>query len=64
MMPELLGKSALLVDPWKIDNIALSIKEAVCNIGVRDRLVRAGLENVKRFSWEKAAQETINILTE
>ena len=29
---------------------------------LRQRLITAGYENVKRFSWEKAAQETLAVL--
>jgi glycosyltransferase involved in cell wall biosynthesis len=29
---------------------------------LRQRLIQAGYENVKRFSWEKAARETLAVL--
>jgi glycosyltransferase involved in cell wall biosynthesis len=31
---------------------------------LREDLMRKGLENVKRFSWEKCASETLAVLEE
>jgi glycosyltransferase involved in cell wall biosynthesis len=63
-LPEVAGDGALLVDATDIDAIAdamlrLSRDETLCN-----QLIAAGTENVKRFSWEKAARETLAVLEE
>ncbi|TSC89878.1 MAG: group 1 glycosyl transferase [Parcubacteria group bacterium Gr01-1014_3] len=59
-LPEVVGESALKVNPWNLDEIAGAIDQAVG--GSRERLIGLGLENIKRFSWEKSAQKTLDIL--
>ncbi len=53
-MPEVAGKGAILVDPYSIDDIVEGMIK-VNNLDIRKKLIKAGFENVKRFSWEKAA---------
>ncbi len=58
-MPEVVGKGALLVDPLSVDDIVRGMGE----IGeTREKLIKAGFENVRRFSWEKCARETLEVL--
>ena len=58
-MPEVAGKGAVLVNPYSIEDIIRGIRE----IGeTREKLVKAGFENVKKFSWEKCAGETLEVL--
>lgn len=57
-MPEIAGKGAILVDPYFVDDIVRGMKEA---IAMRGQLVKAGFENIKRFSWRKTAEETIMV---
>lgn len=63
-IPETLGKSALLIDPWRVDVLCGAIKEVVTNRSRRDGLVEAGLTNVRRFSWKESAKMTIETLHE
>jgi len=58
-LPEVVGEAGIMVDPYKPEEIARGIKEAIEN---RDELVEKGLEQVKKFSWEKCAQETLKVL--
>ena len=69
-MPEVAGKGAILVDPYDIDDIAKGM-ERVKDQGERGKLksvsseaslIKTGFENIKRFSWEKCAKETMTIL--
>lgn len=60
-LPEVLGKSALLVNPWKSEELAMAMREAALNGRVRDRLVAAGLENAARFTWNAAARQTLEV---
>lgn len=60
-MSEVAGKAAVLVNPLDTDDIARGMKEA---IEKRERLIKAGLNQVKQFSWEKAAKETLKIYEE
>lgn len=63
-LPEVAGDAALLVDPHDIDAIAAAMLRLVEDDALRAELARRGLENVKRFSWEKCAQETLAVLEE
>lgn len=60
-MPEVSRDGALLVDPYKVEDIVRSIRLILDDIKLRDQLIKRGFENVKRFSWQKTADETINV---
>lgn len=57
-MPEVAGKGAILVDPYSTEDIIRGIRGVR---EIREELIKRGFENVKKFSWEKAALETANI---
>jgi len=61
--PEILGESAFLVKPDYINEIIEAIHLTLTNAKLKQNLIAKGLENVKRFSWETCAQETLNYLT-
>lgn len=61
-LPEIVGSSALLVDPWKTAELAEAMEEAAENPDVRKRLIPAGFSNAARFRWEKTARETLELL--
>jgi glycosyltransferase involved in cell wall biosynthesis len=61
-LPEVAGDAALLVDPTDVDAIADAILRLATDEALRARLVERGFENVKRFSWEKCARETLEVL--
>lgn len=63
-IPEVAGEGALLVDPNDTDAIAQAMLQISQDEALRQRLIAAGYENVKRFSWEKAARETLRVLEE
>jgi glycosyltransferase involved in cell wall biosynthesis len=60
-MPEVAGKGAILVDPYDIDDIVKGMMRLQA-VGSRQQLIKKGFENIKRFSWEKAAKETLMVL--
>ena len=61
-LPEIAGDAAILVDPTDVDALADAMLQLSQNEALRQRLIAAGYENVKRFSWVKAAQETLAVL--
>lgn len=63
-LPEIAGDAALLVDPNDVNAIAQAMLTLSRDEQLRQRLIAAGYENVKRFSWEKAAKETLAVLEE
>lgn len=63
-LPEIAGDAALLVDPNDVDAIADAMLRLSRDEALRAQLIAAGHENVKRFSWAKAARETLAVLRE
>jgi glycosyltransferase involved in cell wall biosynthesis len=63
-LPEVAGDAALLVDPHDVDAIAAAMRRLATDEALRQDLARRGLSNVKRFSWEKCAAETLAVLEE
>lgn len=63
-LPEVAGDAAIFVDPMDVDAIADAMLRLSQDEDLRQRLIVAGYENVKRFSWEKAAKETLAVLEE
>lgn len=63
-LPEIAGDAALLVDPENVDDIAAAMLRLSQDENLRQELIAKGYENVKRFSWEKAARETLAVLEE
>lgn len=60
-MPEIAGDAALLVNPYNVNEIANAIYEVLTNNGLKDEMIRKGLERAKKFTWEKCAKETLKV---
>lgn len=63
-MPEVGGKGAFYVDPSRPADIAKAVIRTMEDDRLRERLIERGFENLKRFSWRKAAQETATVYEE
>lgn len=61
-LPELAADSAVLVDPLDTSTIRDGILQLAHDAQLRHELVQKGLENVKRFTWEKAARRVLALL--
>jgi len=61
-LPEVAGDAAILVDPTDVDAIADAMLRLSSDEALRQRLIAAGHANVARFSWHKAARETLAVL--
>jgi glycosyltransferase involved in cell wall biosynthesis len=61
-LPEVAGDGALLVDPTNVEALADAMLRLTLDEPFRQQLIAAGYENLKRFSWEKAARETLAVL--
>ncbi|MCR4305787.1 MAG: glycosyltransferase family 4 protein, partial [Candidatus Daviesbacteria bacterium] len=60
-LPEVGGQGALYVNPASVDDIVKGM-ERLQATGYRQQLIKKGWENVSRFSWEKCARETLQVL--
>ena len=59
-LPEVVGDAGILVTE-KNTNELVDALHAVLSEKERQRLIAAGLENVKRFTWEKSAQQHFDV---
>lgn len=60
-LPEIAADAALFFDPLSTDDMSATIERVLTDDLVRERLVAAGHENVKRFSWEQTAKRTLEV---
>jgi glycosyltransferase involved in cell wall biosynthesis len=60
-LPEVGGKAVAYIDPKSPENIAENIENLFHNENERKKMITAGLAQAKKFSWEKAAEETFKI---
>ena len=61
-LPEVAGEGALFIDPNNSMQIAEAVYKIISDQAVRDSLIALGQENIKKFSWEKCARETLNAI--
>ena len=60
-LPEVHGDAAHYFDPYDVDDMARAIDEVMTDDELRQKLIAAGYENLKRFSWEKMARQTLEV---
>lgn len=60
-MPEVAGDAALLVDPYDVSAIATSMRLLLTDADLREKLIQQGFQQAQRFTWQRAAQELIQI---
>ncbi len=60
-MPEILGDAAQYFNPEDVNSIASNILVVLKSKERRSELVKKGEEILKKFSWEKMAQETLDV---
>jgi len=61
-LPEVGGEGAFYVDPYNIEEITAGMEKLTEDETLRQDLIQKGYENIKRFSWEKSAQQLLNII--
>jgi len=61
-LPEVGGDAALYVDPQSVDDIAEKLMLVINDEGLRIKMIEKGYNQVKKFSWEKTAKETLKVL--
>jgi glycosyltransferase involved in cell wall biosynthesis len=63
-LPEVCGDAALYCDPHSPEDIADKIFKLINNKELRDSLSEKGLKRSKQFTWEKCAEETMEVIEE
>lgn len=59
-LPEIAGDAGIYVEPEKVESILEGLETALKQD--KKKAITKGLERVKMFSWEKAAEQTLDIL--
>lgn len=60
---EIADQAALLVDPENIEELTTAMTRLVQDLVLRESLKQAGQTRAQEFTWHKAAQTTLSILT-
>lgn len=60
-LPEVAGDAGILVDPLDVETIVTVVRQLHSNPVYRQELIQKGLERVKKFTWEKTAEQVANI---
>ena len=60
-LPEVLNDSALFFDPNKPDQLAEQIYKLLSDSELKQSLITKGFKNIERFSWQKCAEQTLDI---
>lgn len=60
-LPEVLQNSALLVDPWRVEEGTLAVEALLKDSEFRELYRARGFENIKRFLWEETAKKLLKI---
>ncbi len=64
-LPEVGGEAVIYCDPYKIESIAEAAQEVLnLNTEARNEIIKKGLEQVKKFSWEQCAKQVLRKLEE
>ncbi|MBN1935679.1 MAG: glycosyltransferase family 4 protein [Anaerolineae bacterium] len=60
-MPEVVGDAALRVEPGDVEGFAVAMNRLLSETDLRADMVDKGRKRAKRFSWDRAAQETLEV---
>ncbi len=60
-LPEVAGDAAILVDPYSVEDIKRGLQKVV-DPKIRRDLIKKGKTQLQKFSWTRAAEETLALL--
>ena len=60
-LPELCGEAAVMVDPGSTAALTAGLRSALTDVALRERLRAAGPRRAATFTWEQAAQATVEV---
>lgn len=61
-MPEAGGDSALYFDPEDTKDMSSKIESVLTDKKLRDDMIEKGYQHIKKFTWEKAAEEVLEVV--
>ncbi|MFN3301584.1 MAG: glycosyltransferase family 4 protein [Patescibacteria group bacterium] len=60
-LPEIFGQAAYYFNPYSVDELTKAIFKLATDENIKKDLKEKGLEQVKKYSWEKMAKEVLEI---
>jgi len=63
-LPEIAGGAAIEVDPCDVEGLAAALRGVLTDQALRKNLIDAGRQQAARFSWRKAAEQTLKVYRE
>ncbi len=63
-LPEVGGDASLYFDPQSASDMAEKMESVTQDVKLREEMIKKGYNQVKQFSWEKTAKETLKVLEE
>ena len=60
-LPEVVGEAGLLVNPDDVDDIAQTLARVLTDEPLQGQMRELGLAQAARFTWERAARETLAV---
>jgi glycosyltransferase involved in cell wall biosynthesis len=63
-LPEVVGEAAILVDPYRPDDLVAALQALYSNSTLREEMIAKGKEQAKKFQWFDTAQKTRSVFKE
>lgn len=60
-LPEVVGSAGLLVDPHSVTQIEQAIRTITTDKKLREKRIKMGLEQAKKYSWDKMAKTILKV---
>jgi glycosyltransferase involved in cell wall biosynthesis len=60
-MPEVADGAGILFDPHSVDSMGRAMSDVLLDSELRSRMERMGVQRAAQFSWEQAAQRTLEV---
>jgi len=60
-LPEIAGNSAVMVDPYNVNDLSIAINKVLSDNVLRNNLIEAGEKKAAIFSWKNAAQSYVDL---
>ncbi len=60
-LPEVVADAGLLIDPYDVDEITVAMWRVLTDEDLRATLIEKGLKRAGHFSWDKAAEQTLEL---
>jgi glycosyltransferase involved in cell wall biosynthesis len=63
-LPEVYGEAAIYFNPLSVKSISEAVNKVLGSKKIAGELIKKGQEQVRKYSWEKMAKETLEIYKE